>query len=129
MKKVSFVLLEESICKFIAQLENYSSSLVKEIRYYLSEAEKEEHALKISRYINSSELATVIQLQQKKLPQYHQELTIECGDEIPVLFCPDVDLRMLHENLYQWLKDTLQRYYEYLVGACPMEYNTFLHEF
>ena len=43
----SFVLLEESICKFIAQLENYSSSLVKEIRYYLSEAEKEEHAFTI----------------------------------------------------------------------------------
>lgn len=108
-------LLEEAIYDFTNQLESTGKGLASEMRQYLDSDALSQHYQKIKTFLESDQLKKNIETRENA-QNAHPERFDFMPEQGKITFVKVFDPKPYHMNVYQWLRDTLNVYYNYLTN-------------
>ncbi len=108
-------LLEDAIYDFTSQLESTGEGLASEMQQYLDPDALSQHCQKIKEFLESEQLKKNIETREKAQKSCPERFDFKVDQETHT-FAKNFDPKLYHKNVYKWLRDTLNVYYNYLTN-------------
>ncbi len=108
-------LLEDAIYDYISQLESTGEGLASEMQQYLDPDALSQHCQKIKEFLESEQLKKNIETREKAQKSCPERFDFKVDQETHT-FAKNFDPKLYHKNVYKWLRDTLNVYYNYLTS-------------